>query len=392
MKYRTIVGIWLAWTAVVLVFPVLVTSRFAPLRPDRVLPWTARLTGDTATAARASAAPVLREHAGWDSTYYLTIASGGYDDPSIQTVPSAAGGRVSLTYAFFPLYPLTMRAVAMPLRALGMETRAALISAGVLLSLLGTLAAMLAIATIAGAEDAETGVRAAAYAVIFPGAIFFALVYSDALFAGLAFASLALMRRRIWIAAALAAAATLTRGVGVALAAPLLLSGFLDQRVRSGRVRFVAALAPLAAFAVWRATLGAGFDDVERTYFHRIPFDVPASLAQWRAVFAALPAASPAFAVYEGIELGAIALAAVSIAATWRRYPEAALFSALALAVCVFSVAASSMVRYMAVIPAIPLALAHWGSNAAVDRAWTMIAITLFALLLALFSFGFWVG
>ena len=89
--------------------------------------------------------------------------------------------------------------------------------------MLGALAAMLALADLARDELGEAGgLRAALYLILFPTGFFLAQVYTEGLFVGLAFSSLALVRRKQWLwAALLAVAATWTRTVGIALVASL---------------------------------------------------------------------------------------------------------------------------------------------------------------------------
>ena len=52
---------------------------------------------------------------------------------------------MSLNYAFFPFYPLVMRVLAVPLSVLNLTPIATATLAGVIVSLLGTLGAMLAL-------------------------------------------------------------------------------------------------------------------------------------------------------------------------------------------------------------------------------------------------------
>ena len=152
------------------------------------------------------------------------LLSGGSYWPFV--IPTSSGvprAGIPLSYAFFPLYPLVTRLVAWPLALLGLSDVATVTLAGVIVSMLGTLAAMLALYELARQElDAASGVRAAFYLLIFPSGFFLAQVYTEGLFVGLAFSSLVLLRRgqRGW-AALLAILATFTRAVGVVLVIPL---------------------------------------------------------------------------------------------------------------------------------------------------------------------------
>ena len=110
--------------------------------------------------------PFLNEHVAWDSEYYLSIAMHGYDDPEIRGVPQTGDkgyytsfcvvGRsprcVSLSYAFFPLYPLAHAFPGIRLFFLPISEIARFTLAGLLISLLGTLAAMLSLQHLMGTD------------------------------------------------------------------------------------------------------------------------------------------------------------------------------------------------------------------------------------------------
>ena len=168
------------------------------------------------------AEPTLNAHVAFDSEYYVSIAVVGYDDPE---VPQYDGpdGDVPLNYAFMPAYPLTMRVVAAPLGWLGMEPIPAAVVAGVAVSLVATLVAMLALYSLARRHLGEGGaLRAAFYLLIFPSGFFLAQVYTEALFLALSFGALALVAdRRPLLAGLVAIVAVLTRPVGIALVLPI---------------------------------------------------------------------------------------------------------------------------------------------------------------------------
>lgn len=121
---------------------------------------------------------------------------------------------------------MMMRLFAIPLSLFGLNEIATATLAGVIVSMLGTLAAMLALYEF-GKDDMDevSGIRAAFYLLIFPSAFFLAEIYTEGLFVGLAFSSLLLARRgyRGW-AALIAIFATFTRAVGVLLFIPMLIS------------------------------------------------------------------------------------------------------------------------------------------------------------------------
>lgn len=194
---------------------------------------------------------LIRAWLRWDAPNYLGVALHGY------TTPHDA--------AFFPLYPLLTGALAAVLGA------SHSLLAALLISNLGTLAGLLALALLAAGEAAPgaaegDAARSVRMLVIYPFAFVLAAPYSDGLFVGLAFVSLLLMRRGRWLWAALCVfLATLTRLEGLLLMAPLL----YEYATRRGRPRDprtlaeavgVALAAPLG-LALYAGYLGARFSE-----------------------------------------------------------------------------------------------------------------------------------
>jgi hypothetical protein len=139
----------------------------------------------------------------WDSSWYLGIADSGYSEPA--------------RTAFFPLYPLLIRAggwiVGSPLVA------------GVLVS---GACLVVALAALHELTRLELGAGAARWAVIAlalsPMSFFFTAVYSESLFLALSTgALLAARRERWWWAGVLGGLAAATRSAGIVLLLPLAL-------------------------------------------------------------------------------------------------------------------------------------------------------------------------
>ncbi|MGH6956130.1 MAG: mannosyltransferase family protein [Caulobacteraceae bacterium] len=413
-RRRTVILVWLGWAVLMMGFQSFVQARFQLVRPDRVLPWTATWTNADADRRHPYIrGPTLLGHTAWDSEFYISIALHGYDDPAMaaaspQSTPDdeIAGPKgdhptwVSLNHAFFPGYPIAMGVVARPLMALGMDPVGAATAAGTLVSLAATLGAMLAIADLAaagtaGEADATEGsaraIRAAFYLVVWPAAVFLAQVYSEALFLAFSFGALALMRRGAWgWAALLAAAAVFTRATGVLLVIPFGLTWLAEKPRSPGRA--LLALAPIAAYLVWRWLLGADFDFTETRYFGRFPFALGASAEAWGQALGRLFGGAPASRAYELVEFAGTAAALVTALAHWRRDKALSLYSLATFVVVATSGAALGMHRYALAMPSLFLVPAGWGARAAFDRVWTLAcALGLAALTLA-FSFGFWAG
>ena len=221
----------------------------------------------------------MNNQVSWDSEFYLSIATVGYDDPEVRIVETPRGD-FSMSYAFFPLYPYLMKIVRLPLLLLpGVTPIGASALAGVIISLLGTLAGMVALYDIARVHLSERAATFAAYSLlIFPSGFFLAQVYTEGLFVGLAFPCLALARRKQFLlAAALAALATWTRSVGIFLLLPLAWEWLTMWRAAGGRMpperrmllNSAVLLLPIAAYLLWQASVGVAFDAVQTTWFGR---------------------------------------------------------------------------------------------------------------------------
>ena len=162
------------------------------------------------------AAPAAR----WDSSWYLVIAHYGYR-PDL-------GAFTSSRTAFFPLYPLGLKAIAWP----GFPP----VLAGVMLSLLALALALYGIHRLAALELARAkatrlaiahpgageGARLAVMVTAFaPMAFFFSAVYSESLYLALSVGLFWCARQGRWAAVgALGALAGATRSAGVVLALP----------------------------------------------------------------------------------------------------------------------------------------------------------------------------
>jgi hypothetical protein len=213
----------LAWGAVVWTAAFL-AIRFIGSRASRVGVWDPSLERYVFTA------PLAR----WDSYWYWKIAEHGYE---------WTDDRQTHTVVFFPLYPVILGAIA---KGTGVHP----FLSGSAVSLAALLGAVACIALLARDEGFDPRWSLAAL-LLFPKAMFFVAVYTEALFllcsAG---CLLALRRRRLGAAAAWGAFAGLARPTGVVLALPILWAA-LERREAPGRPKrivyyWLAALAPVA--------------------------------------------------------------------------------------------------------------------------------------------------
>ncbi len=430
---RTVFIIWLGWAVIMLAYSLLVPARFTVRRPDNALFWTANSTkiGGEQDKKYYLQDPFMEPQVAWDSEYYLAIAIGGYDDPNIDriggivqsnsgpgfwpfVIPQGAGGvreGVSLSHAFFPFYPFIMRILSVPLSVLGLTEIATAVLAGVIISLLGTLAATLAIFDLGQEElGSQGGLRAAFYLLIFPSAFFLSVIYTEGLFLGLAFSSLVLIRRghRGW-AALVAILATFTRAAGVVLVVPLFLSWvkdgeWLDLDLEWRQIYFkglpwrkigkvLIVVAPFIAFAIWKFSyFGMAFSRVEEEFFGRGLLNIGATYASWRTAFYSLFDSNLQSTAYYVIEFGAIILAFTACIAGLRKYTDLALFGLLVITLSLFSGPAQGMHRYALAAPAIYLFLSELGRKPAFDRVWTIASVLLMGFVGTMFIFDMWAG
>ncbi len=437
---RNIVLLWLVWVLVVIGFQALAAARLQPQWPDFFqLP----LQGDKDPAQYQAGRPYLLEpfmnnQVSWDSEPYIGISIGGYDDPCISVAYESLLGTVVrctdttkrteppilLSYAFFPFYPLLMRLFSFPLGLLNLNPIATATLAGVIVSALGTLAAMLALYDLTHESlGDEGGMRAVFYLLIFPTSFFFVQVYTEGLFAGLAFGCLAMLKRKhLLVAALLAAAATLTRAVGVALVIPMAISWIRTREwygldLEWDQLYFkrppwrpiwhaLLAFTPLIVFLMWKFSYyGAAFDYVETTFFGRAPLDIGNGFNFWANTFTYMIAGffhlrvrglpggfvPPSFSANYLIEFLCMLIGLIAILRCLKTDPEVAWFSLAAFLIAWVS-GPPGIHRYMLVAPAIFITLARWGKNPVFDRAWTVASLLLMGLLAMLFAFNFWVA
>jgi hypothetical protein len=173
----------------------------------------------------------------WDGGWYLLVAGGGYPD----AVPETGGSAL----AFFPLYPLLVRAVdTLPLLTP--------IGAAVVVSGIASLCAAVVI-WVLGSEllGTEVADRAVTLFAFFPGSFVLSMVYAEGVMLLLsAGCLLALVRRRWLVAGVLAALATAARPNAVAVIGACGWAALTAIRTRGEWRSLVApALAPLGIVA-----------------------------------------------------------------------------------------------------------------------------------------------
>ena len=444
--FRNIVLLWLAWVLIVIGFQAFSTARFQPQWPDRLI-WNPEL-GDPKDPAEVInyrqvghpylMEPFMNQQVSWDSENYIGISIGGYDDPCITVAYRSAyalGGMVvpcndkvdrgidkpiRLSYDFFPFYPILMRLLAIPLRVLQLNPIATATLAGVIISAVGLLGAMLALYDLTYEKLGEDGaMRALFYLLIFPSSFFFVQVYTEGLFAGLAFGCLAMLKRKhLVLAALLAGAATLTHAGGVMLLIPMAITWITTHEWYAldldwDQLYFkrppwrpiwhaLLAFTPLLVYLIWKFSYyGAMFDYVETLYFGRTPLDLGQGFYRWAETLYVVVTghavgrpdllAPGGFGVNYSIELVCSALGFITILRALKTHPEVAWFS-LAAFLAAWVSGPPGIHRYMLAAPAVFITLANWGKNTVFDRVWTIISLLLMGFMAMLEAFNFWVA
>jgi Gpi18-like mannosyltransferase len=169
----------------------------------------------------------------WDAENYVRIARFGYQTP--------------YDVAFFPLFPLLIRVIALLLGGRGYLTIGILLSNG---ALLGAMILLYQLAVESGGEQVAR--RTLLYLCIFPTAFFFFAAYNESLFLLLTIAVfLAVRRQRWWLAGLCGLLAAMTRSAGVLLVLPYLYELWIAREgILATRRRTLAALLPIVLIPV----------------------------------------------------------------------------------------------------------------------------------------------
>ena len=192
-----------------------------------------------------SSEPYLRSLTTGDANQLLGIAAQGY-----HAAPVVLQFR---DWPFFPLYPLITRAFSV-------LTGGDIALAGVLVSNLAFVVALVLLYRLAEPVlGADRALKSLAFVALAPGAVAFAMAYSDSTFLVLAAGSmLAAQRGRWWLMALLYGLACLTRLQGLLLAVPLAI--VIAQGIGGWRTpRLAWLVAGPIAFGLFALHLGLAF-------------------------------------------------------------------------------------------------------------------------------------
>lgn len=185
---------------------------------------------------------LLSPLARWDTTWFLGIAEDGYTE--------------ELDTAFFPLYPLLVRALVAPF-----ASEEALLVSAFVVSLACFLGALVLLQRLVELElGRKTAVASVWLLALFPAAVYFGAPYSESLFLLVSVGAFYAARTEHWAwAGILAAAASATRSAGLVLMVPLVIFWLRSDPRRLGALAWL-GVAPLgiAAYAVY---LGIDYGD-----------------------------------------------------------------------------------------------------------------------------------
>jgi hypothetical protein len=332
--------------------------------------------------------PALDGWARWDSAHYIAVARYGYGNAAS---PSPDGG-----VGFFPLYPMLMRVIG---KLTGQaDSNAGLAVIGLILSAVFFLGATALFAQIARETLDLTGARFAIALFLFaPFAFFYTAVYTESLFVLEVVTAIWFARREQWWKAALVAAlASATRLVGLAVIAGVLWAAYKKGVALSRLVPL--ALVGGSGIAIFFIALWIKVDDFF-AYFHtqskwggwndHVWFYVKLFLQHPREAIQGDPRH---LIIVANVALGLICLALVPT--MFRRLdPCTAMISGL-LVIGQFVITWVSLGRYL--MPAVGIYLAAAmlldGERRFAYRQ-AVLAVSLIAMtgLTILFAVGFWV-
>jgi hypothetical protein len=322
----------------------------------------------------------------WDSFYYLDIAARGYEFSA--EVPSNS--------VFFPLYPLTMRAVHAILWLPGDDAGWA--TAGLIVSNLALLIALFYLFLLVRIDfDETTAARSVLYMSIFPTTLFLSAVYTESSFLALVVSGFYYARKNRWIVAGtLAAAATLCRAQGVLLLLPFLFEYLAQRRFRIREIRadFLAfAFIPLATaahatyfyyrFHEWMALFKAHIAWQQRAL-------ASPTLTIWRFFYDPHPLSFHDNTSLDFVFLFFLALVAVLV--LMRLRASYGIYVVLSLLFAIIWGMPMSVARFGLAMFPIVIALALLGRNPSFNRFYVIISTGLAAFFMIVFSQWGWVA
>ena len=329
----------------------------APLLTGRLaLPAGIFLASRLVTLAVAHAARVLEPQpladvlSRWDGAHYLSIVTDGYP----AALPGGPGTTGTTVHAFFPGYPLLVRAVT---SVTGLAPVTSAVAVNMVMATVAVVLVWLLARDLAGEEVATRSVTLLSF---FPGAFVLGMAYSEGTFLALAAACLLALQRRHWAIAGLAAAAAgATRPPGLILAVCCAWAALVAvRRRREWRALVAPGLAPLG-FVAWSVFLErrtgsalAWKRSQEQGWGQGFDLGANTARAVWRFVSSPLAGFNLAVCV---LAIGVV-MAGVALLWRWRPPVELAIYTTGILLPALASAVLTSTARFA--LTAFPLHVA----------------------------------
>jgi Gpi18-like mannosyltransferase len=330
--------------------------------------------------SNTSPADVLRRVAlGADSLWIINIARAGYEKEPFNT-------NIQHTWAYFPLYPLLLRAVATLTGDLALT--------GIFLSSAFFFFALILLyrMVIAFNYDPAVADRAVFYLAAFPASYFFSLAQTESLFLLLTVGCFyAARRERWWLAALCGALASATRFAGIFLLVPLAVMYWQNMRSRNGHLKADVAsllIVPLGliAFMIYLKSItgnALAFAEIQVAWGH-------SPVMFWRPLAGYLmdPLRVSAGWDFRLLNFAAAVIAIVcSFVLLKRREWALALYSLISILVPLsYQVSLQSLARYAMVIFPVFVVLAWAGRSPRTDQIIRAVFIVLLSLMSAMLA------
>jgi Gpi18-like mannosyltransferase len=313
----------------------------------------------------------------WDAVHYLDIATVGYQGTDM---------------AFFPLYPLLIRAVG---ALVGNH-----LVAGLLISNASFFFALLYLYKLLEHEyDRAVARRAIFYVSIFPTAVYFAAVYSESLFFMLTVGAFYYMRARLWwVAAVFGFLAALTRVEGVLLVVPFVMEWLAAQRANDKATRGELLAGALIPFGL---VLYMGYLWVLRAdplYFSHVQIHWNRHFAPpWVSLINAFEkvahGSGATLVANQSLEIAFTLLIIGVLIAGWHSLrPSYIAYMALSILVPMSTSNLMSMPRFALVLFPMFAILARWGERPWVNNVILAFSLPLLGLFTVLFADWYWVA
>ncbi len=314
----------------------------------------------------------------WDALHFASIVEYGYGAAGFET-----------NYAFFPGFPLAMRAV--------MVTGASVTVAGLIVSFLAGLAAAVALGRLAKDVGARPELGVLAW-VLAPMAVYLAAPYSEALFCAFAFWAWVQVRKGAWVSAAiLAMLASMVRVNGLFLAAAVAVAFLTSPRRQWAKAP--AIILPfagvLAIFAYYQSRTGTWMTwfEAQAAGWNRHltnPWEAVNTMWDWSWNYGV---AAP-WAVQYRFEIAyVVILIAFSVVLLAKRWWGEAVFVVLTAVSLGTSTVFQSVPRSTLVLFPIWMLIGLWMTRSRVVRVlYVSIAAPLMLVSVALFVNAYWIS